>query len=70
MNERGFCNWIAGVLAMAEDEEGEIHLTKTQYEKIKQRLETIDQENPQEMMKPSPHRPPSGGLNYPPGARC
>lgn len=65
MNPRDFCNWIGGVLMMAEDEEGGVRLTKIQYDKIKQRLDEVTKEQPQKASIPAHMRPGSGGT-----ARC
>ena len=68
MNPRDFCNWISGVLTMAESKDGGIRLTETQYDKIKQRLELATEHADDQ-------QPPSGagdgsGFHRPPGIRC
>lgn len=62
MNPRDVCNWIGGVLMMAEDDDGGVKLTKTQYEKIKQRLDEVIKEQPQKAQFPPHMKPGNQGL--------
>ena len=60
MTPYDMCNWISGVLEMATTEDGGVQLTKTQYEKLRFRLDDVINSEPATLPptnNPSPPNP-------------